>query len=890
MGTLRKFRPFLTFFLCFGFLFFSVYAEDLPGPQPPGNLRCEYLTNPLGIDMQKPRFSWIPEHAGRGQKQSAYQIVISTSPEPQEGDIWDSDKVVSSQTAQIEFSGNDLESNRSYYWKVRYWDAEDTPSPYSPISRFDTSIFESEEWEAKWITGHNQHRKEFALESAPIRARAFVSGLGYYELRINGKKVGTNVLDPAWTTYDKRVLYSTYDVTDFLRQGQNAVCSILGSGWYKSKAFILQLHIETEDGEEVVIHTDDSWKSMPGPIVSDSLYDGEIYDARLEIPGWDLPDFDDSSWEAAAAAISPRGLLVSQMMPPIQVRDTIVPQKITNPAPGVYVFDMGQNFSGWAQLRVKGTEGTRVRMRFAELLYPDGNINRENLRQARAEDIYILKGGREEIYEPRFTYHGFRYVELTGFPGVPTLDTLRGCVVHTAVEQTGNFFCSNPLLNQMQQNFLWAFKTNLHSIPTDCSQRDERMGWLGDAHLTAEGGLMNFDMAAFYTKFINDISDVQDKKGTLTDTVPFIWGGRPADPAWGTAYPLLCWSMYLFNGDQRILEDHYDGLKKYVDSLTAMAEKNLLTFSRYGDWISIDKTPGSLISSFYYYYDAVLLSRIAQVLGKTKDSEDYAQLAERIRSAFNDRFYSSELRGYIPNTQTANTLPLFLDMPEQTSRGGVIHNLVTDILYKNNTHLTTGIIGTRYLLDVLLKTNQSTLAYELATQTTYPSWGYMIERGATTLWELWQEKTGPEMNSHNHPMLGSYGAWFYRALAGIDQKEGSQGFEKIQIRPQMVRDLAYASASLLTIRGEVRSEWKRTDGAMEIKVTIPVNCEAEITLPKINLKELVLRDKSVQVYTRGHFLTGIEGIKMVDETDTALVIQVGSGQYHFELSGRTPDS
>lgn len=883
----RKFNIMLLICLALGVICTTALASDKPEPQPPENLRCEYLKNPLGVDVDNPRFSWIPKHAGRNQKQTAYQIIVSSAPDALDGDIWDSDKVVSSHTVQINFGGKELESNTSYYWKVRYWDAEDTSSPYSTIAKFDTAFFDQEEWQAKWISKHNQLRKEFTLEETPVRGKAFVSGLGYYELRINGKKVGCNVLDPAWTTYDKRVLYSTFEVTENLHQGQNTVCAVLGTGWYKTHAFILQLHIETKSGDEVVIISDNSWKSRSGPIISDSIYDGETYDARLETPGWDQSGYDDSSWEKADLAISPKGLLLSQMMPSIQVVDTIVPHKVTNPAPGVFVFDMGQNFSGWAQLRVKGETGTPVRMRFAELLYPNGNINRENLRKAKAEDTYILKGGTDEVYEPRFTYHGFRYVELTGYPGVPTMDTLRGRVVHTAVKQTGNFISSNSLLNQMQHNFLWAFKTNLHSIPTDCSQRDERMGWLGDAHLTAEGGIMNFDMAAFYTKFINDISDVQDKKGTLTDTVPYKWGGRPADPAWGTAYPLLCWFMYTFYGDTRILEEHYEGLKKYIDSLTAMAQRDILSFSRYGDWIAIDKTPGSLVSSFYYYYDVLLFSRIAGILKKQNDADDYANLAEKIKAAFNDTFYSSEQGGYVPNTQTANVLPLFLDLPAPSTRGRVIHNLVSDILYRNNTHLTTGIIGTGYLLDVLLKTNNSDLAYELATQTTYPSWGYMIERGATTLWELWQEKTGPGMNSHNHPMLGSYGAWFYRALVGIDQKSSSLGYKQILIRPQMVRDLFYASGSLTSIRGQVLSEWKRKDGMIELKVTIPVNCTAEITLPKFNMKNIALKEKGLQVYTRGQFLTGIGEIGMVEETELSLIIQVGSGTYHFELSGNS---
>ncbi len=882
-----KFEIFLLICLCFGIFAVTALASNKSGPLPPEKLRCEYLTNPLAIDVKNPRFSWVPKHSGRDEKQTAYQIIVSSEPNAQTSDIWDSDKVVSSHTAQINFDGKELESNTSYYWKVRYWDSKDMPSPYSTMARFDTAFFDQEEWQAKWITKHNQMRKEFSLEGIPVRAKAFVCGLGYYELRINGKKVGCSVLDPAWTSFDKRILYSTFEVTENLQKGENTVCAVLGTGWYKSQAFILQLQIETEKGNNVVIVSNENWKSRSGPIVSDSIYDGERYDARLETPGWDQPSYDDSLWEEVDLAKRPKGLFLSQMMPSIQIVDTIVPHKITNPAPGVFVFDMGQNFSGWAQLRVKGKKGTTVRMRFAELLYPNGNINRENLRKAKAEDIYILKGGKDEVYEPRFTYHGFRYVELTGYPGVPTLNTLRGRVVHTAVKQTGNFTSSNSLLNQMQQNFLWAYKTNLHSIPTDCSQRDERMGWLGDAHLAAEGGLMNFDMAAFYTKFITDISDVQDKKGTLTDTVPYIWGERPADPAWGTAYPLLCWFMYKFYGDIRILETHYDGLKKYIDSLTKMAQGGILSFSRYGDWIAIDKTPGDLVSTFYYYYDVFLLSRFAKILKKHDDAKNYANLAEKIKSAFNDTFYSSDLGGYIPNTQTANVLPLFLDLPAPSTRGGVIQNLVSDILYRNNTHLTTGIIGTGYLLDVLLKTNNSDLAYELATQTTYPSWGYMIERGATTLWELWQEKTGPGMNSHNHPMLGSYAAWFYRALAGIDQKTASLGYEQILIRPQMVRDLSYASGSLATVRGQILSEWTRKNGLIELKITIPVNCTAEIFLPKFNKKNIAIKENGQQVYWNRQFLKGIEGIGKVEETERSLIIQVGSGTYFFEISGKS---
>ena len=502
------------------------------------------------------------------------------------------------------------------------------------------------------------------LKGRVKRARAYIAGLGYSELRLNGRKAGNHVLDPAWTTYDKRVLYVTYDVTSFLRQGANAVGVMLGNGWFKSRALLLQLDIELEDGSAVSVVSDASWKAADGPIFEDSVYNGETYDARLETPGWDRPGFDDKDWTAAEAVKGPAGVLSAQMMPAIQVVDTIVPLRMTNPKPGVYVFDMGQNFSGWARLRVEGPRGTDVRLRFAELLYDNGMINQENLRSARAEDLYILKGEGEEIWEPRFTYHGFRYVEVTGFPGTPGLDTIRGRVVHTAVEPTGSFACSKPVLNGLQRIIVWGQKTNLHSIPTDCDQRDERMGWMGDAQGTAEEAIMNFDMAAFYTNFVRDIRDVQDDKGRITDTVPHVWGGRPADPAWGTAYPLICWYMYQYYGDTRVLEEHYDGVKKYVEFLRTKAENGLVKFSYYGDWVAVEKCPGSIVSSFYYYYDVKVLADMARVLGKTQDATLYDKLAAEIKAAFHKEYFDPKTGNYANGTQTANTLALFLDMPD----------------------------------------------------------------------------------------------------------------------------------------------------------------------------------------------------------------------------------
>ena len=436
-----------------------------------------------------------------------------------------------------------------------------------------------------------------------VRARAYVTALGYYELRINGEKIGRNDLDPAWTTYPVRVLYSTYDITSHLRAGKNAFGAMIGGGWallgagdvpapYKQPALLLQVNIELADGKTVQVASDNSWKVTQGPIVSDSVWDGEVYDARRELPGWDSPGFDDSAWSAAEILEGSKGILSAQMMPPIRDVDSMVPVALTNPRPGVYVYDMGQNFSGWVDLHVSGPRGTQVQLRFAELLYDTGMINRENIRGAKSRDIYILRGEGEEDYHPRFTYHGFRYVEVTGYPGTPSLDSLRGHVVHSAVETTGSFVASKPLLNQIHKIIRWSDLTNLHSVPTDCDQRNERMGWMGDSQTSAEGMMLNFDMAAFYTNFLRDIRDVQDPDGTVTDTVPHRYGSRPADPAWGTAFPLICWYVYQQNGDRRILEENYDGLKKYVEFLRSRAPDNVLRYSYYGDWVAIGKDSG----------------------------------------------------------------------------------------------------------------------------------------------------------------------------------------------------------------------------------------------------------------------------------------------------------
>jgi alpha-L-rhamnosidase len=840
----------------------------------------------MGVDVAQPRFSWVLEHAERGQGQSGYQVLVGLKPNLETGDQWDSGQVKSAQSTQVAYGGKGLESGQTYYWKVRYWDKNGRASPYSTPGMFGTGLLASSDWKGKFIGGANQLRKEFALARRPRRARAYIAGLGYYELRINGRKAGRSVLDPGWTTYDKRVLYASYDVTGLLAQGPNAVGVVLGQGWYTSRALLLQLNIELEGGQRLEVVSDGSWKVAQGPIVSDSVYNGEVYDARRETRGWDRPGFEDGAWKPAALVDPPKGMLSAQMMPPIRVVDTIVPLKMTSPRPGVYVYDMGQNFSGWVQLRVRGPRGTPVRLRHAELVYDDGTLNVENLRRARATDTYILRGGgEEEVYEPRFTYHGFRYVELTGFPGGPKLDTIRGKVVHTDVKSAGGFAASKPILNQIQRIILWGVTSNLHSIPTDCNQRDERMGWMADAHLYSETAMLNFDMAAFYTNFLRDIRDVQGPDGTITDTVPHRYGQRPADPAWGAAYPLLAWYMYQYQGDRRVLEEHYDGVKAWTDYQRKRSQDGLLTYSYYGDWVPVEKTPGSLVSTFYYYYSAHLVSRMAEILGKSADAEAYRKLAGEVQEAFDRKFWNADTQFYGNGSQTSQILPLYLELAPKDRRGRAYSWLRDDIVYRNNTHLTAGILGTKYVMELLTRGNNSDLAYELATQTSYPSWGYMIENGATTLWELWQNKTGPSMNSHNHPMFGSVGAWFYNALAGINLDPARPGFERIRFEPQAVRDLRWASGSLETLRGAVSSSWARSDDSFRWEVVIPVGSEAELHIPKLGLSAVVVKESSRVVWEKDAYQPGAPGLSGARQTDRAVIFQAGSGSYVFELTG-----
>jgi len=894
-------------------------------PLPPVDLKCESLVEPLGVDAAKPRLSWLPMSPGRDERQTGYAILVSSALElcqREIGDFWESGPVDGDRPYNLEYQGDPLLSCTRYFWRVRWRDKDGAESPWSEIASFVTGFLYEGDWKARWISARASRefksrgnvllgeaggddiqthgiylRKEFELREKPVLALAFISGLGHGELRLNGQKVGDRVLDPGWTDYRKRALYSTYDVTGLL-QAKNAAGVILGNGrhvryfGYDAPRMTCRIEIETESGERKIVLSDESWRTSAGPLQENGLYYGERYDARLEMPGWDEPDFNDSGWEKAVVVPGPP--LLSSVIPPIRICQNLEPADRHSPAPGIWVFDFGQNFSGWVRLQVEGPKGTEVRLRHAELVHEDGSINMGPTENAEATDVYILKGEGPETYEPRFTYHGFRYVEVTGFPGEPAANALVGRFVHSDVEQTGTFSCSNDLVNRIHNNVLWGQLSNLMSIPTDCPQRDERHGWLGDAHLSAEEAVFNFEMSGFYAKFLEDIRLAQKEDGSLPDVAPpYLISLYPADPAWSAAYATIAWLHYEHYHDPKVLARHYPNLRKYLEFLGQNAGGHIIKgLGKYGDWcppgsVVPKKTPVELTSTWYYYHDVLLVSRIAKALGRDDDAKEYAALAESVLAAFNAVFLGDDQYAAIrvsridnyPN-QTSNVLPLYLDMAPPEKKPKVVESLLKGVVRQQDGHVDTGILGTRYVLDVLTRNGQAETAFRMATQRSYPGWGYMLEEGATTLWERWEKLTGPAMNSQNHIMFGSIDAWFYRTIAGLSLLE--PGWTRFQVKPHVLGDLVSAEASLKTVRGPVRAAWKKEEAAFTLEVLVPVGAAARVCVPIVFPDGILM--ESGKVLWRGlRAPDAVPGITPAGREDRFSVFEVSSGAYRFEL-------
>ncbi|RYG33625.1 alpha-rhamnosidase [bacterium] len=863
-------------------------------------LRCESLENPLGIDAPAPKLSWALESSEKDQRQSAYQVLVASTPQAlakDQGDLWDSGKVASAETLHIPYQGQPLRSGQAAVWKVRTWDAEGKASAWSQPASFDMGLLNPSDWGAKWIGRTTDVavkpapflRKEIALAGGIKRARAYVCGLGYYELRINGRKVGDHVLDPGFTRFDKRALYSTYDVTKALKSGENAFGLVLGNGWYNvqplavwffekapwraSPKVMMRVEVEMMDGTKQTLVTDETWRTSTGPITEDSLYIGEDYDARLERKGWDSPRFDDSAWDAALVVAPPGGKLVAQTIPPIRVTKTLKPVRITQPKPGVYVVDFGQNFAGYPRLKVKGTAGATVSMRCGERLHKDGMLDQADIAkymiktdppQRFQTNRYTLKGVGEEVWEPRFSYQGFQYVEVTGFPGELRPENLEGLFIHTDVARVGEFECSNPLLGKILDSARWAYLSNLESIFTDCPHR-EKNGWTGDAQLASELGLYNYDSTTVYRKWLDDLADDQVPNQKISVIIPNSgWGTRfiPYAPAWDAAYFEIPWNVYLYTGDKELLAKHYDGYTNYLDWLTAQG-KDFIVEGDLGDWCPYKmETPTNLTSTAYLFQDAIIAAKAATLLGKTDDAKKYRDLADNVRRAYNAKFFDPQTGLYANGSQTAQSAALFFDLAEAKDRPAILKNLLDNVA-KCDDHIDSGILGSKYVLNVLSDEGHGDVAYRMASQKTLPSWGWWIEQGATTMWEQWNGT-----DSQNHIMFGEIAAWFYKALAGIKPDPAAPGFKHILIAPQPVGDLTWAKSSHESPRGIIKSHWTKEKGVFTLDVTIPANTTATVTLPATQSSTIQLGGKAATPKSR---------------TEGQAAFEIGSGSYRFTV-------
>jgi alpha-L-rhamnosidase len=880
-------------------------------------LKCEYQENPLGIDCNSPRFSWVIQSINRGTRQTAYQILVSENAsdlQNNKGTIWDSKKQQSDQSQFIEYKGNALQSMHRYYWKVRIWLNDNKPAEWSSTNWFEMGIFNADEWKASWIAVPARAsefpqrsvimHKEFHLDKKISSARIYITGLGNYQLYINGKKISSDLLTPLWTDYRQKVQYQVYDITQSLVTGKNAIAALLGNMWWSSGLgwkgedvyckgslrLLARINVQFDDGTSSVITSDGSWKYLESPIVYNQIYHGETYDARLEFNKWNEAGMSDASWKNVVLIDTMKLKLVAQKDPPIRIEREITPVKITEPKPGVFVFDMGQNIVGWASLKVKGSAGDQIQMRFAELLYPDGTVTQENLRKAKATDTYILKGSTMETWEPHFTYHGFQYVQVTGLKFKPDAGTITGIVFYSSASVIGNFSCSNELLNSINRNITWGQKGNMMSVPTDCPQRDERLGWMGDAQIFSPTASYNMNMNQFFAKWEQDITDCQDSSGYVYDVNPAIVVNGPAKPGWGDAVVVIPWQMYTFYGDKRIIQDSYKSMSAWVNYMKKNSKYNIYEFGNgawggYGDWVAADTSPTKPIGSAYYYYSSLLLSKMSAFLGDSSKSLSLLDQSKRIAEAYQKKYFIDSVQNYRGKTQTANILPYFFGITPAYLKQRVLKNLV-DNIHARNDHLSTGFLGTAYLLPMLSENGYHELAYKIATQKTYPSWGYMVENGATTMWELWNSDTErpDEMNSRNHFAYGSVGEWFYSTLAGISPDVTKPGFKHSFIAPRPAGDLSWAKASIETGYGLLSSDWTKSSASFTLKTIIPANTNSTIKIPVSAFHQFDISESGNIIYDSAKGATTTAYIKFLSKVPDSINFEVESGNYTFVVN------
>ncbi len=887
------------------------------------NLRTEYKINPLGIANLNPRLSWRLDTEKENSLQTAYRIKVASTPEALKRNqlVWDSGVVSSDRSVFVEYQGPQLVSGQRLYWQVTVWDNQGNQATSGETAYWEMGLLTSGEWKAAWITPGWEEvtsqsnpcpffRKEFDVKKRVAKARMYASALGLYELYLNGEKLGKDYFNPGWTTYSKRIQYQVYDLTALLKQGRNALGAIVGDGWYRgffgfqgernlygNKAgLITQLEINYEDGSKEWILSDPSWKSGKGPLLKSEIYHGEFYDARLEIPGWAEPGFDDSKWEKVTTLNQSNEVLVPTEGEPVRITETLKPVKKFVTPRGELVFDFGQNLVGWVRFRLKGERGQSIVLHHAEVLDQEGNFYTDNLRVAKAEDVYIFKGEGIEEYEPRFTFHGFRYLRVSEYPGEISLDDVEGRVVHSDMEKIGEFECSDPLINRLQQNIQWGLRGNFLDVPTDCPQRDERMGWTGDAQAFAPTACFNMNTGAFFTKWMKDLQLDQKDDGNVPWVVPNVleggggtgWSDGYGGTGWADAAVIVPWTVYQSYGDIQILENQYESMKAWVEYMIRHSgSRYIFDYGfHFGDWLSFAEyytynynapdygyagahTEKDLIATAYFYYSTSLMSKIASLLGRNEDSERYAGLLPRIKEAFHREFITPNGR-LVSGTQTAYVLALGFDLIPEEEREAMAKRLADDVRYFG--HLTTGFLGTPLLCRVLSDNGYPDLAYQLLFNKRYPSWLYPVTMGATTIWERW-DGIKPDgsfqtvgMNSFNHYAYGAVGQWLYSTVAGLNIDSSKPGYKHSIIRPCPTRRLNYAKASLQTMYGLLLSSWEIKGDDIIYKFRIPSNTTATI----------YLEAEKISYSQKAQDLSGIK--KMGDKQ---FVIEAGSGSWEF---------
>jgi alpha-L-rhamnosidase len=880
-------------------------------------LRTEYAANPVGIDERSPRLSWELRSTRRGTMQSAYEVRVARDQAALGGvPLWDSGRIASEGSTFRAYGGPPLESGRRYAWQVRVWDDAGRASAWSAPAYWEMGLLRPEDWRARWITPDLAEdttrsnpspmlRRAFSLDGRIASARLYVTSLGLHEVEIDGRRVGDRLFTPGWTSYHNRLQYETYDVTDLVAPGPNAIGATLGDGWYRGHigfagkrnvygsrlALLAQLVVRYADGRVQTVGTDTAWRASTGPIVASDIYDGETYDARLAKPGWSRAGYDDRAWSGVRPLEPvPNATLVAPQGPPVRRAESLTPVKVFRTPDGRTVYDMGQNMVGWVRLRVHGPRGTTVTLHHAEVLDRDGNLYTENLRAAKATARYTLAGDGEETFEPHFTFFGFRYVSVEGLPEPPAPDAVTGVVIHSDMPRTGTFATSNALVNQLQHNIEWGQRGNFLDVPTDCPQRDERLGWTGDAQVFSRTAAFNRDVNGFFAKWLGDVAADQAPNGVVPHVIPDVLSAKGdvqgGSSGWADVAVVVPWNLYQSYGDARLLERQYPSMRKWVDYERAQAGDSLLwrTGWHFGDWLSFATTradyPGAttdkdFLATAYFAHSTDLLARSADALGKAEDARRYRALFDSVRAAFAREFVTPSGR-LTPNTQTAYALALGFGLLADSLRPIAARRLAADVRAMG--HLTTGFLGTPELTRALSDHGHLDAAYALLLNTRYPSWLYPVTQGATTIWERWDGRRpdstfqDPGMNSFNHYAYGAVGDWMYRVVAGLDMDPSAPGYRHALLHPQPGGGLSSARASLHTPYGELASSWTLAGDDFTLDARVPPNARATVRLPGASLAAVTESSRA---------LAAAPGVGHAAQDGDDVVVEIGSGDYRF---------